>query len=236
MKESKEKKFYQDILLFIKEIKESILLDTDSEPFNHAKYLVTVLQPLITNEEVIRQMKNKRLRFVLSFLLTHPQIDIKLYLNKEGFKEIFPYLKGKKARQNLQIIINDTVLQNEKKELFEQLPYQTDPELKKHIPPRVSALKSSDSVLLFKSKKAGVDIPSFAVINGIHTLVQNEEDGGFLIHFNADMSQEGEERLSHYEQAFEILADLSYPFKQKTPTSIATKNIVNPAQNQHIKE
>ena len=120
--------------------------------------------------------------------------------------------------------------------MFEQLPYQTDPELKKHIPPRVSALKSSDSVLLFKSKKTDVDIPSFAVINGIHTLVQNEEDGGFLIHFNADMSQEGEERLSHYEQAFEILTDLSYPFKQKTPTSIATKNIVNPAQNQHIKE
>ena len=60
MKESKEKKLYQDMLLFIKEIKESILLDTDSEPFNHAKYLVSVLQPLITNEEVIRQMKNKR--------------------------------------------------------------------------------------------------------------------------------------------------------------------------------
>lgn len=227
----------KNILSLYREIKEAILIDTNSEPFNHQKYLQTVLSPLHTHESVIRPLKNNRLRFVMAFFLSNPTNKIQLFLNKQGFEEMYPFLKGKKAHPNLQIILASDVLSNEKKELFEQLPFQMEDNLKKMIPPRLSDLKSKESVLIVDTDEYDLDIPSFAIINNRHTLIQNEEEGGFLIHFNAYMGNEGQKQVHNKKNAFAVLTDISIPYQEITPTLIAKSQPfnMNASTNQNFK-
>lgn len=228
---------YKNILSLSKEIKESILIDTNSEPFNHQKYLPAVLKPLQTGENVIRPLKNNRLRFLTAFFLSNPQNQIQLYLNKKGFEEMYCVLKGKKAHPNLQIIVSSDVLKNEKKELFEQLPFQMEDNLKKMIPPRLSDLKSKESVLIVDTDEYDLDIPSFAIINNRHTLIQNEEEGGFLIHFNAYMGNEGQKQVHNKKNAFAVLTEIATPYQEITPTLIAKSQPfnMNASTNQNFK-
>lgn len=220
----------------IKEIDESILLDTNSEPFDHSKYLQLITKPLYSEKEVIHMVQGSRLKILMDYFLSNPENTVDLFLDKKGFNEMYPSLKAIKGHPNLQVIISDDVLQNEEKTLFEHLPFKIEENLQDLCPKRLSDFQSTENILLINTK--GVDLPSFGIINGYHTLTYSQEENHFLIHFNSDKSQEGEEQLTLKQNIFDYFKEeMAYPYQKQTPQPIVkNKQLQQTCLTQHIRE
>ena len=208
MSENK-KSIYQNILDLTRSINKAILLQTDSEPFDKKEYLQAVLEPLTTNEDIIYPIKNMRLKLVMEYFLINPKNKIQLYLNQNGFDDFYDVLKNKKPHPNLQLILDKEIDQKKAINLF----------------------SIADIVDL---KKDSSELPSFGIINNAHTLTYNEEEGGFLIHFNAKSTAKGEKHFDLREKVFKMLTSIAEP--PLKPRWIRS-NIVSPDQiSDRVKE
>ena len=196
------KSIYQNLLDLTREINKAILLQTNSEPFDHKEYLQAVLEPLLTNEDVIRSIRDTRLNLVMEYFLINPKNKIQLYLNQNGFDDLYDVLKNKKPHPNLQLILDKEIDQKKAINLF----------------------GIADLVDL---KKDSSKLPSFGIINNAHTLTYNEEEGGFLIHFNPKSTTEGKKHFDLREDVFKMLTDIAEaPLKPRWIRS----NILTPDQ------
>ncbi len=185
MSENK-KSIYQNILDLTRSINKAILLQTDSEPFDKKEYLQAVLEPLTTNEDIIYPIKNNRLKLVMNYFLINPQNNVKLYLTQQGVDELYDVLKDKNKHPNLQLFLDQKINPYQARDLFNKA--------------RFIDFQGTDS-----------DLPSFGIINEKHTLTYNSEGGGFLIHFNAEATLEGEKHLKLRQKVFDILTSLANP-------------------------
>lgn len=152
-----------------------------------------------------------------------------MYLSKEMFEELYPLLKDILIpEKKVTLVVEESVLDNEKLTPQEQLPFKTE-ECDVDIPPRLSNLLNQDNIFIYNGKYLEKNLPSFFLFDNKSYIVEISDDNHFICSLNAHLSLNHAERLDKYYYAFSKIKHESTPFKNyEMPRKITSNQIITP--------
>lgn len=149
---------------------------------------------------------------LMCFLLTQQSNQIKLFLNKADFDQLYPYLHTIQEHfpdktNKLQLIVTKDVLMNEK--LTQAMPFKTDEHFNK-VHPLISELSFSENIRLLDLDK-NEQIPSFILFDRQY-LVQISGENKFLCSLNPSTTTSSAKRFQLLKEIFNKALEQSTPF------------------------
>lgn len=149
---------------------------------------------------------------LMCFLLTQQSNQIKMFLNKANFDQIYPYLECFQKylptkMNNLSLIVTKDVLMNEK--LTQAMPFKTDEHFNE-THPLISELPYASSVRLL-DLEGGKEIPSFILFDRQY-LVQISGENKFLCSLNPSTTTSSAKRFQLLKEIFNKALEQSTPF------------------------
>lgn len=167
-------------------------------------------------------------------LLTKQSEHVQLFLNKDDFDKMYPYLSCfseyfPEKIKGLSLIVTRDVLANEK--LTQAMPFKTDEHFNE-THPLISALPYAENIRILDW---GQDerIPSFILFDEQY-LVQIPDDNRFLCCLNPYASTSKYKRLNLLQENFEIITEESVPFSPQLVESYHLNLMDLVKQNNHI--
>ncbi|MBQ3118017.1 MAG: hypothetical protein IJC11_06845 [Alphaproteobacteria bacterium] len=156
---------------------------------------------------------------LMCFLLTQQSNQVKMFLNKADFDQIYPYLECFQKylptkMNNLSLIVTKDVLINEK--LTQAMPFKTDEHFNE-THPLISELPYASSVRLL-DLEGGKEIPSFIIFDK-HYLVQISGENKFLCSLNPRATTSSFNRFNLLQEIFKKISEQSTPFTPQQITS-----------------